>query len=259
MLDRAHPNPRLSHWNADQLYAIHRQALLNKLTRGVCHEINNHLSLVLTHQIFASEVLADADGEPEDLRAALREGAELLGPATAHAHRIGELVRRLASRVRSHEDHTVDIAHACGDAIELMRHAVRVRPEIELHHGIEGAACEHGERLSIALAALLINAAEALEPLPPARRVVRVTSRSQGACIVLEVCDEGPGVVPELMERVFEPFFTTKDERDLCGLGLTVASDIANRLGGRLELDSEPGRGTSVRLELAATAQAKCA
>jgi signal transduction histidine kinase len=82
-----------------------------------------------------------------------------------------------------------------------------------------------------------------------ARRVVlRSTARAQE--VALEVQDDGRGIPPEHLERVMDPFFTTRCESGGSGLGLSLAWGIVRGLGGDLELASEVGRGTTVRLRL---------
>jgi CheY-like chemotaxis protein len=75
--------------------------------------------------------------------------------------------------------------------------------------------------------------------------------------VVLEVCDNGPGMRPEVQAKIFDPFFTTKDVGKGTGLGLSVAYAIVQDHGGRIWLSSEAGRGTSFFVELPAGAQAQ--
>ncbi len=102
---------------------------------------------------------------------------------------------------------------------------------------------------------LIKNAAECLAP-----RGGSVTLRAKAATedragkatevAVIEVEDTGPGIPIELQEKIFEPFFSTKG--DGTGLGLAIATRIVDKHGGRLELDTEPGRGTVFRIILPA-------
>ena len=69
----------------------------------------------------------------------------------------------------------------------------------------------------------------------------------------LDVGDTGVGIPPEVLPQIFEPFFSTKDEESGVGLGLAVVYGIVQRHGGRIDVESEPGRGTIFRLHLPAT------
>ncbi len=103
-----------------------------------------------------------------------------------------------------------------------------------------------------ALRQVLLNLLQNAIDATPAGGRVRVTGRSGGPSeCQLEICDEGPGVPPELAERIFEPFVTTRTD-GAGGLGLAISRRIAEEAGGRLELDSPPGAGATLRLTLPA-------
>jgi signal transduction histidine kinase len=72
-----------------------------------------------------------------------------------------------------------------------------------------------------------------------------VTARLGEGGVIVEICDNGPGVAPEVRERLFEPFVTTKAGRG-SGLGLSISRRIVEDCGGSLELESQPGAGTRV-------------
>lgn len=95
---------------------------------------------------------------------------------------------------------------------------------------------------------LLVNARDAL----PGGGRIRASLRPMGAEVALEVADNGVGIPPELRERIFEPFFTTKDPEKGTGLGLATVRRIVGELGGRIELESDVGQGTTFRVLLPA-------
>jgi CheY-like chemotaxis protein/anti-sigma regulatory factor (Ser/Thr protein kinase) len=104
--------------------------------------------------------------------------------------------------------------------------------------------------LEIALANLLTNARDALEPGALVRVSVANVATSQGERVLLEVADEGRGIPAAVLERVFEPFFTTKGPGKGTGLGLSQVYAFARASGGDVTIASETGRGTTVRIEL---------
>jgi two-component system NtrC family sensor kinase len=98
---------------------------------------------------------------------------------------------------------------------------------------------------------LLVNAAHAIpEGRPEAHRVVVTTSAWRGGRVALEVSDTGCGIPAAQLESIFEPFFTTKAPGAGTGLGLAICRNIVAGLGGEIEVESEAGRGTTVRVLL---------
>jgi signal transduction histidine kinase len=102
---------------------------------------------------------------------------------------------------------------------------------------------------------LLLNAARACGPSGR----IRLATWLEGDSAVVEVADDGPGIAPELRARIFEPFFTTRPVGEGTGLGLSISKQIAASHGGRIEVASEPGRGSSFRVRLPARGAPKAA
>jgi CheY-like chemotaxis protein len=94
---------------------------------------------------------------------------------------------------------------------------------------------------------LLINAVQAL---PESGGTVELRAAREGDKVIVEVRDDGPGIPPELLGKVFDPFFTTKPPGVGTGLGLSISHAIVTRLGGEISIESEPSRGTIVRVTL---------
>ena len=95
--------------------------------------------------------------------------------------------------------------------------------------------------------------APARRPAPSAAAApVRLETRSAGeAAVAIVIADEGAGIEPADVSRVFDPYFTTK--RGGTGLGLPIAKNIVEGLGGSISVDSAPGRGTEIRIALSTT------
>jgi CheY-like chemotaxis protein len=98
---------------------------------------------------------------------------------------------------------------------------------------------------------LLTNAHHAMRKREGTKRItVRTRADARGGQIRLEVADTGPGIPPEIQEKVFEPFFTTKPAGEGTGLGLSLCRNIIGQHSGTLTLTSTPGRGTTFLIEL---------
>jgi two-component system sensor histidine kinase RegB len=102
--------------------------------------------------------------------------------------------------------------------------------------------------LARALRSLLKNALQA----SPAGSRVDLRFQVAGAEVRVEVADRGAGIPPDVLARVGEPFFTTKMPGEGMGLGLFLTRALAEQLGGALDLESQPGKGTTARLRLPA-------
>jgi signal transduction histidine kinase len=237
-----------------QLVDSERMAAIGVLAAGVAHEINNPLSFVLANVRFALDVFGRDDAaERDDALLALRE-------ANVGAARVGEIVQSLKGLARAETDGPVDVAKVVESTLQLawgsLKHeALIVRdlgpaPPVDVGEG----------RLGQVVVNLVMNALHAMPPRDRSRNLIRVaTSTSRGAAVV-EVSDNGCGMTPEVQARVFEPFFTTKPSGVGTGLGLSICRHIVESAGGRISCESEPGLGTTFRVELpAARARAGCA
>jgi len=245
-----------------------RLASLGRLTASLGHEINNPLSYVMANLSFLGSQLADL---AERLRAGSAEGgaatswldaisAELeeARAATADAiegtERITSIVRdvRLLSRVDGRAVGPVDPARALESALRITRG--RIAQVARLVVDVEPAPAARAEDTALlqVLVNLLVNAAEACEEAPGREHEVRVRCGSdRPARVFFEVHDTGPGLAPEVRERLFEPFFTTKESGS--GFGLAISRALAESLGGMLRVESGPGGGAVARLELRAS------
>jgi signal transduction histidine kinase len=97
---------------------------------------------------------------------------------------------------------------------------------------------------------LLINAADALEDKQANAPTIIVTSKVEGAFVILDVADNGPGIASENIERVFDTHFTTKMPGRGSGLGLSLCRSLVERDGGKIAVDSVFGQGTTVVIKL---------
>jgi two-component system sensor kinase FixL len=104
---------------------------------------------------------------------------------------------------------------------------------------------------------LIRNAIEAMQDVPRRELVVATQALSQDSLVEISVSDTGPGIAPEIVERLFQPFVTTK--RHGMGVGLSICRTIVESHGGKIWVESEPGQGTIFRFTLRVVSQEELA
>jgi signal transduction histidine kinase len=233
-----------------QLSATERLASIGTLAAGVAHEINNPLAWISANLGFVLEHLGEGDAEPEELKRSLREALD--GVA-----RVADIVRRLrvfgrptlveGGRTR------VKVAEELEVALSMSRHDVshRARLVLDAPEPLPEVLMAPHE-LAQVLVNLLRNAAQAIPEGRAHANEVRVQVRSFNGELALEVRDTGSGIAPEVRPRIFDPFFTTRPQGEGTGLGLSVCHGIVAAAKGRIEVESELGRGSVFRVVLPA-------
>jgi PAS domain S-box-containing protein len=227
------------------------------LVAGVAHEINNPLSFVranLVHLHTLAErveklVGPDAVGPDADLL----ELETVVEESLEGVARISRIVNDMLHFARVHGEaaEPVDVNDVIRTALRLAaldrNNAVVV--EERLASGLPPVR-GFANRLVQVLLNLLLNANQALAGRPGARVVAESTR--EGRNVIVQVCDNGPGVPEEHRHLVFDPFFTTRAPGEGTGLGLSIAFDIVREHGGALELGSAPEGGASFTIRLRA-------
>ncbi|WP_306818081.1 two-component regulator propeller domain-containing protein [Archangium lipolyticum] len=238
-----------------QLVQAGKMAAVGTLAAGVGHEINNPLAYIVSNLEFASteaaalgkELPAHAPGRKrlEDMDRALRE-------AWHGADRVRRIVRDLKTFSRGDEESRgpVDLNAVLDSAAKLAGNELTPRARLEKEY-VDSAWVDGNEsRLAQVFLNLIINAAQALPEGQAARNEVRLVTRRDGERMVAEVRDTGCGIPPEVLGRIFDPFFTTKPVGVGTGLGLALCHRYITAMGGDITVESEPGKGTVVRVTL---------
>jgi C4-dicarboxylate-specific signal transduction histidine kinase len=172
--------------------------------------------------------------------------------------RIAWIIGHLRSFSRNEEPAplgSTPIGAIIDDTLGLLRTQLRshgIAIELELAEPLPAVRGDP-RRLEQVLVNLLSNARDALDALPSnAQRTIqiRATTAPEHRAVLLEVSDNGPGMPADVRDRLFEPFFTTKDAGKGTGLGLSIVRTIVDECGGRIQVESEPGAGTTFRIEL---------
>jgi len=237
---------------ADRLAALERLAAMGRVAAGVAHEINNPLTYVIGALDSAAERLRQ--GEAGDL-------ASLVAEARGGAERVRRIVGdlRLFARSREEAGGSCDAAAVARVAVTMVQNEIRhrARLELELAEVPPAAMAEH--RLVQVLVNLLVNACHAIPEGRAGENRIGVAVRAEGGEVVVEVRDTGVGMSGEVRARIFEPFFTTRGVGEGIGLGLALCQAMVTEVGGRIEVESAPGAGSTFRVRLRAAAESAAA
>ena len=225
---------------------------IGQLTGGVAHDFNNLLTVIAGNLEMLERRLEGA------------EHREILGEAQ-EASRLGaELANRLLAfgRRQPLNPRPVDLNALVGGIVELLRRSLGETVEIEtrLPGGLPMIMVDSGQ-VENTLLNLAINARDAM---PKGGRLVIETARAEidadyaaayadvvpGRYVTMAVTDTGTGMPPEVRQHAFEPFYTTKAPGAGSGLGLSMVYGFVKQSGGHIQLYSEVGHGTTVRLYL---------
>ncbi len=242
---------------------IDRMLAVGTMAAGVGHEINNPLGYVMANVTYASEevarvakeigVLGTAVPQAAALASALAEVGATLADVDEGARRIRDIARDLNTFARNDEElHLVDLRAVADSALRMAAAEVRQRARVVRQYAEVLPVRANASRVSQVLLNLVINAAHAIAKGATESNEITVRVRSEGTNVVVEVCDTGSGIAPEHRARLFSPFFTTKPVGQGTGLGLSISKRIVNALGGEIEVESEVGRGTVMRVVLPA-------
>lgn len=222
-----------------QLVHAQKVEAVGRLASGVAHDFNHLLGLILGYA-----AKGRGSDDPAELKEALG-GVESAGRrAAAVAHKLLDFGRRDALRIERFD---------AGDALRELKPMLRqlfdprVRVGVALH---EIALPIRFDRTRFDLVVLNI-AANANHAMPEGGRFdVELRASDEGDRLVLELRDSGHGMDDAVRTRLFEPFFTTKPAGQGTGLGLSVVRDLVAAADGGIAIDSAPGQGTTVRIEL---------
>lgn len=235
--------------NTEQSYRqAQKMESIGQLTAGLAHDFNNLLQVVNGNL----ELVASAT-DPERIR-------KYVAAAQSAAERGAKLTRQLLAFARKTrlEPRPLDLTQLVSEFSDLIESSVN--GQVEIHLSLRRAlphVVVDPDQLEMALLNIVNNARDAMPDggvVTICTKPLRIAAADEahdlaaGDYVVLQVEDEGLGMPPEVAERATEPFFTTKGVGKGTGLGLAMASGFVRQSGGRLEIESAPGRGTIVRM-----------
>jgi len=215
--------------------SVQAKAAAADLAAGVSHEVANALSAIVGWAQVARERPDKAP--PEEALALIEKSAQVARDATQ------DLLRMV--RHTNHERTRTDLSVVIRDVVRLLRPEAQSK-RVHVHAEVEDSCWVEGKRSQ--LFSIVWNLAHNAVQMVPAGGKVSIHTRSRGTLIELEVRDNGPGMSEAQKERAFEPYYTTRAEGT--GLGLAIVRGTVESLGGRIRLDTSPGRGAEFRIQL---------
>lgn len=240
----------------EELRQSQKLEAVGRLAGGIAHEFNNLLQAIGGYTSFAMEGLHAEDQRYQDLQQ-VRQATE----------RATTLTRQLLgfSRRKPLCRRNIDVNQLIADLAVMIRPVIGEHIEFEVRQGTDiGYVHADPGELHQALLNLCLNARDAM---PSGGKLVLRTENvtlskafngfdsrmAPGRYVVVYVSDTGCGMGPEVRERAFEPFYTTKEVGEGTGLGLARVYGVVQQHGGTVHVDSEPGKGTTLKVYLPAT------
>ncbi|MDA8094436.1 MAG: ATP-binding protein [Betaproteobacteria bacterium] len=242
-----------------QLYQAEKMASVGQLAAGVAHEINNPLGFIRSNLNTARSYVETLEtfgrtlktqGVPQasawveaDLDFVLDDFRALLAESLAGAERVARIVADLKgfSAVDQAGEASVDLNEQLRSVGDIAATQFRGRAELVLDLGpLPAVRCQPGQLNQVFLN-LMLNAIQAME----GRGQIRIATDVRDHQIRVRIADTGRGIPEDILPRIFEPFFTTREVGQGTGLGLTVSRDIVVAHGGRIEVESRVGAGTT--------------
>ncbi|MBK7861406.1 MAG: hypothetical protein IPJ65_22885 [Archangiaceae bacterium] len=227
--------------------AVHhneRMATMGLLTASVAHEVGNPLTYLL-----GNIELIKVKHEKDTLDR--KELLELLESASVGAHRIARIVRDMKALARKDDSgpvSEVDLKDVVEGSLQIARGEIRRRAQLEVEYNDTPGVVASESRLAQVFLNLLVNAAQAIPEGQQGQLVRVVTGTGKNGEAYVAVTDTGSGISPEDRTRLFTPFFTTKPQGQGTGLGLSICAQLVHNYGGRIEVDSELGKGSTFRV-----------
>lgn len=267
-------NARLSEAQ-EKLMQSEKLASIGQLAAGVAHEINNPIGYIFSNFGTLERYLADLfqmlaayeAAEPllggTDVGAslkAMRDKVELdflkediptlMAESKEGISRVRKIVQDLKdfSRVDNSQDWVLASLHQGIDStLNIVNNEIKYKAQVVKRYGdLPDIECLPSE-LNQVFMNLLVNAAHAISG---ERGCITISSGTEGAQVWVEIADNGGGIAAENLTRIFDPFFTTKPIGQGTGLGLSLSYGIVKKHAGQIQVQSEPGVGTTFRVTL---------
>ncbi|HEX9204422.1 MAG TPA: ATP-binding protein [Candidatus Deferrimicrobiaceae bacterium] len=226
-----------------QLLQSEKLAAVGKIAATVAHEINNPLAGVFTYiKLMERRLEKKSDGDTEKFREYLSTMGREVERTSAIVHNLLDLTRQMEPSKK-----LCDLNRLIEESLVIVQNKLKLH-NVEVENRMDPLQSMNVDpsQMKQVFINVFVNAAEAMRD--GGRLVVRTFRKPGDHSAVLEFEDTGVGIPPEIMDKIFDPFYTTKEKGT--GLGLSVVASIIRRHEGRVEVKSEMGKGTLIRITL---------
>jgi two-component system, NtrC family, sensor kinase len=225
-----------------------KMAALGKMAAGIAHEINNPLAVIGEKAGWMKDLLGmeDVAGSEnfQELMDAVNKIEYHVVRAKTVTHRLLGFARRMEPMVEG-----VNINEILDESIEFLKNEARYRNiEIQANYAPDLPLTTSDQSQLQQVFLNIIN--NGIDAIGKEGQIVINTGTTKNNEISIEINDNGPGIPKEVLQKIFDPFFTTKEVGKGTGLGLSISYSIIEKLGGRIMVASEEGKGTTFTIYL---------
>ncbi len=226
-----------------QLVQAEKLATIGTLAGGVAHEINNPLTAVLTN----AQMLKMSATESDD-----RESIQLIEEGAKRCQAIVQKLMKYARKpIQEELMRELDLNQVIENVLAFLNYQleqdnIRLIKHLKILPKIKGVANE----LEQVFTNIVLNAKDAIKA-GKGSGTIEITTFEKNGALYAQIQDDGVGIPKEHLTKIFDPFFTTKDVGKGTGLGLSITYGIIEKHGGKIEVESEPGHGSTFTVSLA--------
>lgn len=233
-----------------------KMAALGKLAAGIAHEVNNPLAVIKEKVGWMMDLLSEEDISKSEN---FKEFDDAMHKIDQHVERAKKVTHRLLGFARRMEPikDKVDVNRLVNETIDFLENEAHYRNIViqpEYHADLPTTVSDSSQLQQVVLN-ILNNAIDAIGK--NGEIDVKTDYNVKDEQIVITVSDNGPGIPNDQLDRIFDPFFTTKEVGMGTGLGLSISYTIVDKLGGRILVASEVGKGTTFTIYLPVIRQEK--
>jgi len=263
-----------------QLLQSEKMASIGQLAAGVAHEINNPMGYInsnlnllksyredLTRMFQAYrdleldldgncptpelkrrlETIQQLDGEIR-LDEILTDLSEMISESIEGAERVTFIIKNLKefSHPESGTPQRINLHEALDSTLNIVWNELKYKAEVFKEYSDLPTINCYPQELKQVFMNLLVNASQAI----PERGEIRIRTYLEGEWVKVSISDTGVGIPAEQVQKIFDPFFTTKEVGKGTGLGLSISYSIVAKHGGKISVESEPGKGTTFTVKI---------